>query len=139
MERITDWDGLLASAWFHGLTPLLAAALRPCSDLDILVRPQDMPEVLRILQREKYELEPHLARLPVPALLDWTVEVPLRHARGTHVDLHWAVAPRDYPFNFDAVLVARRIGPSTIWMPSSIRSKLDICRSKCSRPALVIW
>lgn len=77
-------------------------ALRPSYDLDILVRPQDMPEVLHILEREKYELEPHLARLPVPALLNWTVEVPLRHARGTQVDLHWAVAPRDYPFNFDA-------------------------------------
>lgn len=168
VERITDWDRLLAFTWFHGLTPLLDAAIeracpdavpanvlrslidarreavalnlffsneltrllavfnqngisilplkgpvlaetlyadpamRPCSDLDILVRPRDVPEVLRILQREKYELEPHLARLPVATLLDWTVEVPLSHERGTHVDLHWAVAPRDYPFYFDA-------------------------------------
>jgi hypothetical protein len=180
VERITDWDQLLAFAAFHGLTPLLAAAiekacpdavpaqvhrslidtrreavvlnllfsneltrllavfgqngisvlplkgpvlaealyadpaLRPCSDLDLLVRPQDVSEVLCILQREKYELEPHLARLSVPALLDWGVEAPLRHGQGTQIDLHWAIAPRDYPFYFDADVLWNSVRPARL-------------------------
>ena len=89
-------------------------ALRPCSDLDILVRPQDVPEVLRILQREEYELEPYLARLPVPALLDWDIEVPLRHGQGTRVDLHWAIAPRDNPLYFDADVLWNSIRPARL-------------------------
>ena len=178
VERVTDWDQLLAAADFHGLTPLLAAAieracrdvvpvhvlrtlndsrrqaialnlvlsneltrlltvlnregisalplkgpalaealytdpaLRPCSDLDILIRRQDVPEVMRILQREEYEIEPYLARMPVPVLLNLDYEAPLRHRRGTRLDIHWEIARRDYPFCFDAEVLWNSIIPA---------------------------
>jgi hypothetical protein len=84
--------------------PVLAEALyldpvlRPFSDLDILVRKQDVAAALQLLAREGYRLGAHLARLPVHILLRLEFEVLLRRERMAPVDLQWEIGVADYPF-----------------------------------------
>jgi putative nucleotidyltransferase-like protein len=54
-----------------------------------------------------YTLAPHLARLPLKALLGFDCEVILSHEKRTPIELHWAVAPDNYPFRFDADVMWR--------------------------------
>jgi len=91
--------------------PAVAAALypdptlRPYSDIDILVRPAEVPAALRALRRAGYALDPRLARLPISTLLAMSAEVTVRSPEGVPLDLHWAVAQRGYPFRFDPELL----------------------------------
>ena len=100
--------------------PALAASLysdpvlRPFSDLDLLVRKQDVPAALRLLAREGYSLGAHLARLPMHTLLRLQFEVLLSQEQRAQVDLQWAIGPADYPFCFDVEMLWRSLGRSRI-------------------------
>ena len=88
--------------------------LRPFSDLDLLVREQDVPAALRVLTREGYSLGAHLARLPMHTLLRLQFEVLLRQEQMAPVDLQWAIGTVDYPFCFDMEILWRSLGRSRI-------------------------
>lgn len=86
-------------------------ALRPVSDLDLLIHRRDVPAVLRLLVREGYVRGEHMAWLPVETLVTLNSEVTLRHPLGVHVDLQWAIAQGDYPFCFDPEILWRSLRP----------------------------
>lgn len=83
------------------------AALRQSFDLDLLLQPADIAAALALVRRSGYELPPHLERLPLERLLGLDCEVTLHSRRGAPIELHWAMAPDDYPFRFDAGLLWR--------------------------------
>lgn len=97
--------------------PVLAAllypdpALRPFSDIDILVRRTEVPTALRALARIGYALDARLRRLPVPTLLAVSSEVIVHGPGGVQLDLHWEIAQRGYPFRFDPELLFHSIRP----------------------------
>jgi hypothetical protein len=97
--------------------PALAAylypdpALRPSSDIDLLVHRPAVPAAFRALSRLGYALEPRLGRLPVQTLLAVSSEVTFRNGSGVPLDLHWEIAPRGYPFRFDAEILWRAVRP----------------------------
>lgn len=82
-------------------------ALRPFSDLDLFVRSDDVAAAVTILARRGYALAPHFSRLPIERLVELTCEASLASPAGIQVDLHWAVAPCDYPFVIDPELLWR--------------------------------
>jgi hypothetical protein len=88
-------------------------ALRPFSDLDLFVRKEDVAAAIAILGDRGYSLAPHLARLPVASLTKLTCEASLASPAELQVDLHWDVAPGDYPF---------RIDPEILWRGSCATS-----------------
>jgi hypothetical protein len=106
------------------VVPLKGAALaeslysdpvsRPFSDLDLLVRKQDVPAALRVLTRAGYRLGAHLARLPMQTLLSLQFEVLLRQEQTAPVDLQWEIGRADYPFCFDMEILWRSLGRSQI-------------------------
>lgn len=83
--------------------------LRPFSDLDLLVRKQDVPAAIRLLNRQGYTLGGHLARLSLPALLRVQSDLIFRRERGAQVDLQWETGPADYPFRFDTEILWRSL------------------------------
>ena len=86
-------------------------ALRPFSDLDLLIGRQDVPAALRLLEGEGYRLAPHLARLPLRSLMRLEGEAIVRSGSGGQVDLKWETAPADYPFRFDTEVLWRSLRP----------------------------
>ena len=84
--------------------------LRPFSDLDFLVRKQDVPAALRVLTREGYRLGRtsraaafrHAARVSNCELLFHQEGMP-------RVDLQWEIGPADYPFRFDPEILWRSL------------------------------
>ena len=82
-------------------------ALRPSSDLDLLIRPADLAVALEVLARDGYALAPHMARFPASTLLQLDCEIVLQHPRRIPIDLHWAISPDDYPFRIDPELMWR--------------------------------
>jgi hypothetical protein len=100
--------------------PMVAArlypdpALRPFSDIDVLVRRADVPAALRALAQLGYKLDRRLARLPVGTLLALSTEVLVRGPEGVALDLHWEVARRGYPFRFDPELLFGRVRTSRL-------------------------
>ncbi len=81
-------------------------ALRPSSDLDFLVRSQDVAGALRVLAQEGYALGANMQRLPLRVLLRLNCELIFHHERMAHVDLKWETGPAHYPF---------RIAPEMLW------------------------
>ena len=81
-------------------------ALRPFSDLDLFVRKADVSAAIATLNALGFSLAPHLSRLPTPLLTTLTCEATLAGPGETLVDLHWEVAPDDYPF---------RVAPDILW------------------------
>jgi hypothetical protein len=82
-------------------------ALRPSFDLDILVRPSDVGRTFDLLAVDGYAPPPHLARFSDRVLLRLDGEVVVQHPHRTPIDLHWAIAPADYPFQIDPGLFWR--------------------------------
>lgn len=88
-------------------------ALRPFSDVDVVVSPTDISRALGVLSEIGYSgVQP--SRLPTETLRRWrqsmAYEMPLQcHARGTIVDLHWNItAPFEgFPFDFDELWRSR--------------------------------
>jgi hypothetical protein len=89
-------------------------ALRPCSDLDLMVRKQDVPGALRVLTREGYKLDAHLALIPLHTLLGLHSELLLRQEHTAPVDLQWDIGLADCPFRFDAEILWRSLSPLRI-------------------------
>ena len=83
--------------------------LRPFSDLDLLVRKQDVASALRILTRAGYRLGEHLARLSVRSLLRLEFEVLLQKPQMPPVDLQWEIGLGDYPFCYDPEILWRSL------------------------------
>ena len=88
--------------------------LRPFSDLDLLVRRQDVPAAVRLLTGEGYSLGAHLARLPLPTLLSLHCELLFRQEYMPQVDLQWETALPDYPFRFDVEILWRSLTRTSI-------------------------
>ncbi len=89
-------------------------ALRSYSDLDLMVQKQDVPGALRVLTREGYRLDAHLARLPLHTLLSLKFELFLRQEHGEAVDLQWDIGFADDPFRFDVEILWRSLSPFRI-------------------------
>jgi Uncharacterised nucleotidyltransferase len=89
-------------------------ALRSCSDLDLMVRKQDVPDALGVLTREGYKLDAHLARIPLHTLLRFHSELLLRQERTAPVDLQWDIGLADSPFRFDTEILWRSLSPLRI-------------------------
>src|SRR5207249_4043022 len=102
------------------------AALRPSFDLDLQIRPSDLAATLDLLAREGYALPGRLAHLPARRIVNFDSEVVLHKHRGVAVDLHWAVAPDDYPFAFDADFLWRS-ARSTRFRGREIRALAPEC------------
>lgn len=116
--KILDANGITAVP-FKG--PALAVTLygnvarRQFADLDILVRPRDVPEAARVLEAEGFE-----PTIPIPSAMRARL---LRHAyvqtfhRGssrTLVELHWDIAERYWAVRFDADAMWRRLEPVSL-------------------------
>ena len=71
--------------------------MRDSLDLDLLVPSRRVEAAARLLQEHGYVLESELGWLGVRDLARRSTELTFRHASGTAVDLHWAIAPADYP------------------------------------------
>lgn len=91
---------------------------RPSSDLDLLVHERDVDKVLQVLQVEGYQLREYLAHLPASKLVNWATEVSLYPSAGIPLDLHWRLAPRDYPFQLSVDL---------LWQSSAEGLMLYLC------------
>ena len=76
-------------------------ALRPSFDLDLLVHPSDLQRSLDVLSDEGYARPPHLARFSERILLRLDSEIRLQDLYRTSIDVHWEIAPADYPFRID--------------------------------------
>lgn len=87
-------------------------ALRPSHDLDVFVRPADVPRALSLLQTLGYSLPYHLQRISPGALQRLDSEVRLLEPSGVAVELHWAVSSNDYPFELSL---------DTLWNDASER------------------
>ncbi|PYO65420.1 MAG: hypothetical protein DMD69_17465 [Gemmatimonadetes bacterium] len=86
-------------------------ALRPCGDLDLLVRPPDMPRAARLLVQRGYRAEPALSRGAAAVLL--TSQHHQRFVRdpGPIVELHWRFTQREFPFSLDPERARARLTP----------------------------
>ena len=95
-----------AIAWLLYETP----ALREMSDLDLLIRPQDLDNALHLLQRHAY----HPAYKGAPTnFYRRGRELPLtRHDGKVAIDLHWALLPAH--FHLDPEPFFHRLAPVTI-------------------------
>jgi hypothetical protein len=74
-------------------------ALRQCSDLDLLVRPEDLPSSLAALRIMGFESEHALGPELIAALVATDFEITLIRD-GVHLDLHWDVMPPLYGIAF---------------------------------------
>jgi hypothetical protein len=85
-------------------------ALRPCRDLDLLLRPADVPLAVRLLAARGYPAGPW-ARTPAAerALGRSQCHRALRRPDGEIVELHWALASPAFPAPLDAARVWTRL------------------------------
>ena len=84
---------------------------RQFSDLDILVRPEDVPKAKGVLDRLGYK---PTVRLRVGSERDFIrsgYECPLEGADGAHlIELQWRIVPRLYSIEFDLTSLLQRAG-----------------------------
>lgn len=114
--------------------------LRPFSDLDILVRGQDVPAAVRALTREGYTLKPHLARLPLRTQMRLDFQLLFHHPRKADVDIQWETAPEDFPFRFDTSLLWRsRSSIQIAGQPVPILSGESLLLFLCVHGAKHMW
>ena len=85
-------------------------ALRPSSDLDLMVRSQDIAGAVRVLGREGYALDANIERLPLHVLLRFNCELFFHHERMANVDLQWETGPAHYPFRIEPEMLWRSLG-----------------------------
>jgi hypothetical protein len=89
-------------------------ALREFGDLDLLIHKHDIPAAAAILRRDGYTLNSPLAWLPEEKVIGLSFELLYTKDLATRVDLHWEVAPSDYPFRFDTGILWRSLGRARI-------------------------
>jgi hypothetical protein len=108
------------------------AALRQFADLDLLVRKSDVSRAIQLLGAHGYALDSALSWAPMETLVDLNCELTFRKACGTQVDLHWEIAPRDFPFWFDTEILwsslhSLQIAGRVVQSPSSESLLLFLC------------
>lgn len=87
--------------------PVLAQTLygdtagRVYEDLDLLVRKEDVVRATALLGECGYQPDSGFARVPTAHWTRLTWESTFRDRNGTIVDLHWDIAPSDYPFRLE--------------------------------------
>ncbi|OLE13333.1 MAG: hypothetical protein AUI36_39795, partial [Cyanobacteria bacterium 13_1_40CM_2_61_4] len=84
-------------------------ALRPCGDLDLLVRPPDMPRAARLLALRGYRADPALSRGAAAVLLTSQHHQRFVRAPGQIVELHWRFTQRECPFSLDPERARERL------------------------------
>ena len=85
-------------------------ALRPSSDLDLMVRSQDVAGAMRVLRREGYALDANMEQLPLHVLRRFNCELIFHHERMADVDLQWQTGPAHYPFRIEPEMLWRSLG-----------------------------
>ncbi len=86
-------------------------ALRECRDLDILVGRPDAGRAKELLLSRGYRVESLLEPRSDTMLLGSGYHYPLYRDDGLAVELHWALAPREFPYPLDADEVWTRLRP----------------------------
>lgn len=95
--------------------PVLAAwlyknlALRPFSDLDILIRPSDVPKARELLIARGYRPQLDLKPLQERAYRRSWCEYVFLGGDGQVVELHWRLAPRYFSFPLDLERMGERL------------------------------
>ena len=89
-------------------------ALRPSSDLDLLVRSGDVAGALRVLAQEGYALGANMERLPLRVLLRLNCELFFHRVRMADVDLQWETGPAHLPFRIAPEMLWRSLGRTRI-------------------------
>jgi hypothetical protein len=90
-------------------------ALRQFNDLDILIKPDEVPQAALLLERRgyrnKYQLQPWQAQ----HLIKNDCEYNFFHAgQQVHLDLHWNFTPRYFTLRFDLDGIRQRARPVTL-------------------------
>jgi hypothetical protein len=122
MARSAELMNLLRTFDSHGLSvmcfrgPVLAEtlygdiALRQFSDLDLLVRPNDVASVSKILAATGYDPHFRLNERQQQALIRFRTERGfIRSADRLAVDVHWRLLPMPFAFEDDDVLWSRSV------------------------------
>src|SRR5207247_2195984 len=105
----------IAAVPFKGPVLAVAAygdiALRESRDLDILVRRGDVQHAKQLLLSRGYRPELSVEAGHDAALLASGYHYPLRRDDGLAVELHWNLAPREFPYPVDLEEVWTRLRP----------------------------
>lgn len=116
--KILDANGITAVP-FKG--PALALTLygnvarRQFADLDILVRPRDVPQAARLIESEGFEpLVPVAPAMRTRLLRHAYVQMFHSHDSRTLVELHWDVAEPHWAVRFDADAMWGRLQPMAL-------------------------
>ncbi len=108
------YKGALLAATAYG-----DVSLRQFSDLDILVKPQDLFRAKELLAREGYHERFVHGHRPLATLtetqrqqfLHYNHEYEVERKDGLLIDLHWRLAPNVYPAQLDPEPMWRRLQP----------------------------
>ena len=96
----------LAQALYGGL------GLRPFGDLDLVVRPSDVPAAREVLRSNGYEPTIQFSPALEPDYIRTQYEYGMVHPdSGIYVELQWAIAPRFYCVDFDMEQLWSGAGP----------------------------
>jgi hypothetical protein len=86
-------------------------ALRQFTDLDILVKRQDVSVVKRLLAGQGFAPRPGLNKSQESALLRFDCSHNFANEANVYVDLHWDIAPRCFSFGLDPDRLWDRLQP----------------------------
>jgi len=92
-----------------------AVTARQFSDLDILVRPEDVPKAKMALAQLGYKSTVDLAAPAARAYISSGYECPFDGVAGPHLlELQWRIVPRFYSIEFDVENLLQRAGQITL-------------------------
>lgn len=144
LVRTLEAQAIPVIAW-KGPTLALAGygdlSLRQFCDLDLIVRRTDVPRAADIMEASGYQLTPALSKAQQKFMLRTGCNLPFtRYERRLIVELHWAVAARNFsqPFAPEVFLEHYR---ETVVNGTSIKTLLpeDLLLSLCVHGAKHLW
>jgi putative nucleotidyltransferase-like protein len=116
--RLFETNGIRAVA-YKG--PVLAAAvygdvaLRQFSDLDIMIRKEDVMKARALLRLHAYGAEHELTRAQEAALVKIECEQMFFREQGhIYVDLHWEFTPKYFPLKLDTESIWQRLATTSL-------------------------
>jgi hypothetical protein len=83
--------------------------LRPARDLDVLIPPEHVAAATHLLESDGYRLWSRLDSKRADKVLKWQCEHVFRSHAGTHLELHWSIAPRFASVPIDYERLWRRL------------------------------
>jgi hypothetical protein len=90
-------------------------SLRQAGDIDVLISPAHFDRARLLLESLGYEMTPHLTARQISSHLATHCEIQFVGDAGlTVVDLHWALAPKNFVFNMETDELLSRLQPVTI-------------------------